>query len=589
MAKKRLLNWRKKHKSLEEYYQTEYPSEYYDIEPLELEIDPMEPKEDVEAYDEDRRFEEIYKCKSSFSYFCTKYVKILHPRDGLIPFVLFKYQKRVIKEMGKHLYNIVKKFRQGGLTTVAQIWGFWRCLFFVDQQVMFLSKTDREAIKAGKIVDRLKQYLPTWMQPNDNSKWNEHQKEVFQTGSMLMFYTPEAARGNTMNYLIVDEAAFIDRMDEHWMSMYPTLSAGGGCIVISTVYGTGNWYEEQYHLAKDGKNTFNVIDLEYTEHPDYNDPEWVKKNKANLKKKGWEREVLGIFESAGESYIPALTIKELNAIAQDIDPIKHMWPQFANEGSPEGEGSLLIWDEPIEGREYLISIDASNGEGDEGDNSCFQILDQEKLEQVGEFYSNLVKPHIFASLIKEIGYIYNHALCVVESNSWSAAVLNNLQYELYYDNLYYDSKGKAGLKITQVNRNLILEGLQDRLMNKTLKIKSKRFLKELPTFILHKGKNRVEAKKGKHDDAISAMAYGLYVRDMLHRNIPVGAEAPALIPRGNVVIDKEIRKEIIENFKNEFSRERKQIDIMKLDADIHDNILFTFRRKNDKLLREFGF
>src|SRR4051812_45324679 len=108
---------------------------------------------------------EIKKCAADFGYFAEKYIKIIHPKGGLIPFKLYKFQERVVSEFGKYQYNIVKKFRQAGLTTVAVIWCLWKCLFRLDQRCMVLSKSDREAVACGKIVQNAKDTLPTWLQP----------------------------------------------------------------------------------------------------------------------------------------------------------------------------------------------------------------------------------------------------------------------------------------------------------------------------------------------------------------------------------------------------------------------------------------
>ena len=143
-----------KYKTLREYYLSEYDPKYFVFDKYQLEIDPDESAENIGNYDAARRQREIIKCINSFAYFCHKYVKILHPMQGLIPFILYKYQHKVIRNYEKHRFNIISKFRQGGLTTVTLLWGMWRCMFQEDQQIMLLSKTDREATDIGMMVDR---------------------------------------------------------------------------------------------------------------------------------------------------------------------------------------------------------------------------------------------------------------------------------------------------------------------------------------------------------------------------------------------------------------------------------------------------
>jgi hypothetical protein len=102
------LEWQKKHKTLKEFYTKEFDKEYYSFNKHELEIDPMEPFEEIESYSPERQQIEFLKCAASFSYFCHKYVKIAHPKRGLLPFILYKYQKRVVKEYESHRFNIFR-------------------------------------------------------------------------------------------------------------------------------------------------------------------------------------------------------------------------------------------------------------------------------------------------------------------------------------------------------------------------------------------------------------------------------------------------------------------------------------------------
>ena len=129
-------NWSEKYTSLSQYYRHNYDPKYFDFTKYEIKIDPSEEFDEIEAYDFEKQKEEIIKCAFSFNYFCHKYVKITHPKKGLQPFILFKYQRRVIEDYDKYRFNIISKFRQGGLTTVTVIWSLWRCLFKLDETIM---------------------------------------------------------------------------------------------------------------------------------------------------------------------------------------------------------------------------------------------------------------------------------------------------------------------------------------------------------------------------------------------------------------------------------------------------------------------
>lgn len=594
--------WRGKYKTLKDYYNKAFNKEYFIFDKYEMEVDPDETVESMSAYDPQRQRIETAKCALSFSYFCTKYIKILHPKKGLIPFILYKYQRDVIESYEQHRFNIIRKFRQGGLTTVTEMWGLWRCLFKLDQQILFLSKTDSEAVVAGEIVNTAAKHLPSWMQPSKDGKWNDHQKHFPETGGKMVFGTPERARGLAITYLILDEAAFIPDMETYWKAMYPTLSTGGSCIVVSTVNGLGNWYEETYHAAQDKKNDFHIIDLEYTRHPDYNNPKWVKEQKSQLGEKGWQQEVLGSFLGSGETYIPSHIISELQSLTRNNYPKRKKFKKWANtsfnpttEEEWQQEGALWIWKEPKDGHEYIIGVDAAEGVGDDGDNSCIEVIDQSTLEQVAEFYSNLVPPYIFAQIINEMAIFYNHALVVVENNGPGGAILSNLQNELFYDNLFFENNksklNRPGIRMNVTNRPVFLEALQHRLMNGTIRVNSRRFVKELNTFNYNAQTQKAEAQKGKHDDAIISMCLALFVRDSVMREVPMGADVPKeLASPFQTSIYEEIKREIMDGSpKDLVTPEVKDMSLIPDDEDIMAGVVYSVRRKMDKLLKSFGW
>lgn len=600
------LNWRQNYKTLKEFYLSAYDKEYFAFSKHELEIDPMEPFEDIEAYSPERQQLEFLKCAASFSYFCHKYVKIAHPKRGLLPFILFKYQKRVVKAYESSRFNILSKFRQGGLSTVTVLWSMWRCMFKLDETIMVLSKSDREAIAAGEIVKRALIELPNWMRP-EMDKNNDHQKLFTETGCKLFFYTPEAARGRSITYLILDEAAFIPQMEKHWKAMFPTISTGGHCITISTVNGVGNWYYDIFQGAKKGENDFNVIELDYWEHPEYNDPDWVKATRAQLGEKGWMQEVMRDFLGAGDSYIDPEIINDLDIVTKEIDPIRMLFPKWNNLDEAREQrvqdmdtwlrGALHIWREPVQGREYVIGVDVAGGMGEDNDNSCFEVIDAVTCEQVAEFYSNLIPPYTYANILAMVGKTYNVALVVVEDNGgYGTAIIERLTHDHAYENLFEASQGanknpKPGIKTTQSNRPKFLEALQTRLINRSIAIRSRRFVKELKGFIWNPQTKRAEATKGFHDDAIMAMCLALYARESMGRGgaVGLGMIEEEYTEAFKAEIFDEIKRELNKETAGDWYTEDEADMFGKINSEDDPRISSTYKRQHDSLLKEFGW
>ena len=573
-------------------------SHFYSFTRFELDIPIGETTEDQNNFSPEKQVAELMKCTADFFYWAHRYVKILHPVHGTIPFVLYIYQRTVIDKFSGYGWNMLSKFRQGGLTTVGVLWGLWRCLFQKDQQIYVLSKTDREALAAGDIAKKAMDNFPAWMYDLNQADISKHEKKFGDTGSKICFYTPEAARGKSATLLIIDEAAFIPDMYEHYKAMYPVIATGGNIAVISTVNGIGNWYHDMYKEAEAGENFFKIIELDYWDHPVYANPEWARQTKANMGEKEWQQEILRDFLGSGETYIPTRIIGQLDRFTRNNAPIRAAFDKYENrqkENSRKADwerGALWIWKEPADGHEYIIPVDSAEGvEG--GDNSCFQIIDAATLEQVAEFYSNNVPPHIYAQIVNQIGIYYNTATVVVESNAVGGAVLSNLQNDLAYENLYFEQKKRgtgSGVRVGPANRGVFLEALQHRLMNGTLRINSRRFVRELSTFIWSRQKRRAEAEKGKHDDCIMAMAIGLFVRDERMRGIPVGAEVPEeMVKIFKSDTYEEIKREILEGRPENWLSDENYDPISVESGEL---LLPTFnipQRKNDKLLREFGW
>lgn len=120
---------------------------------------------------------------------------------------------------------------------------------------------------------------------------NDHHKEFAKTNSSIWFLSPVVSKGKAVNLLIIDEAAFIKDMGDHWKAIYPVLSSSsdGRCITLSTVNGVGNWFHEVW--TDPDKNQFKQIVVDYREHPEYQKPEWVEEMKKNLGIPGFRQEV----------------------------------------------------------------------------------------------------------------------------------------------------------------------------------------------------------------------------------------------------------------------------------------------------------
>jgi hypothetical protein len=244
-------------------------------------------------------FEEFISCQKDFSYFVSNYVKILHPTKGLIPFALYDFQKKLIELYESKRFVATIKFRQGGFSTLTAIYGLWLCMFHEDQSIFFACRTAGEAEHWGKIIKMAMNNFPEWFMLR-MEKDTESEKIFAVTRSRMLFGCLERTRGCKLTHLIIDEAAFIPKMEEKWRACLPCISTDGKIFVLSTTNGTNNWF---YGICKNGsedRNEFYIYRPSYLEHPDYKNEKWLKNQKEVLGVKGFMQEVEGVFAGGSE-------------------------------------------------------------------------------------------------------------------------------------------------------------------------------------------------------------------------------------------------------------------------------------------------
>jgi len=449
--------------------------------------------------------EELEKCKNDPIYFIRNYVKIVHPLRGIVPFDLYRFQERIVSEIDTHRFNVIKKFRQAGVTTIMCAYALWKIIFEHNKLVMVVSIGDRESTTFLSRVVGMYDDLPVWMRPKVKEK-NKHNL-ILQTGSRIRSQPAGAGRSEAVSLLIVDEAAFIDKMREFWGAIYPTLSTGGDAVLLSTVNGMSNLYYEIYNDAVKGNNTFNVIDIHWQEHPEYTE-KWAEEMRPALGERMWRQEYECAFLGTGENFLDVHTLTILN------DNVNDGYVSMQSD-------KIRVWKRPEQFHTYVLCADPSFGRG--RDHSAFHIINLYNGEQVAEFYSNKTSIKDFAKIIKEEASRYNTAYVVIERNNLGIALIQELWDNLEYDNLWTDEKNEIGLLVSVKNREVILSHMEEGLRTTKFRVNSERTLMELNTFIITEN-GKIEADEGYNDDLVMSLAMGIYVSKQIINNSPVAIE-----------------------------------------------------------------
>ena len=220
--------------------------------------------------------EEYIKCAGDPSHFMKKYCNIQHPQRGRVIFNLYPFQDKVLKLWRDNPYSVVLKSRQLGISTLAAGYSLWLMLFQKDKNVLCIATKQETAKNMVTKVKFMFHNLPSWLKiPAD-----EHNKLTLRlsNGSQIKATSAssDAGRSEAVSLLIVDEAAFIEQIGEIWASAQQTLATGGGAIVLSTPYGTGNWFHKTWVSAENQENDFVPIKLPWYVHPE-RDEAWRKR------------------------------------------------------------------------------------------------------------------------------------------------------------------------------------------------------------------------------------------------------------------------------------------------------------------------
>mgnify|MGYP003110037922 CR=1 FL=1 len=429
---------------------------------------------------------------------------------GLIPFKLYPFQKKIVQEIEAYRFNILRKFRQAGCTTISASYSLWLAIFKKHQSIVILSMGDTEATEVLERIRVMYNELPPFLRP-EVVESNKHTMKL-ANGSTIKSRPSGKQSGRSLagSFLIIDEAAFIDNIGTIWAAVYPIISTGGRALVLSTVNGLGNWYYETYTKAFQKGNAFNSIDIHWKEHPEYfrnpdyqflydamekREPpifidDWERITKANMSQKKWLQEFECQFLGTGDTFIdgPVLTY-----LAENINKEYHT--KYNNR--------MRVWKEPEPHYEYIIGVDTALGR--ELDYSAAQIINTYNGEVVAEFYSNKTPINDFASILYSEGLYYNLANIIIERNTIGNHLVDVLYNSLEYENMWHDAKGNAGFQTTASNRDQILAELEESIRTNILKINSERTLNELNTFVITES-GRINADRGKHDDLIMSLA-----------------------------------------------------------------------------------
>ena len=561
---------------------------------------------------------EIIRCTKDPIYFICTYLTIFDQTQGddgkIVAFELFPFQKDLIKTYKDERFVVANKYRQAGISTCTSAYIAWYMAFNKNRNVAIVAdKLETAMSEMMKDVVDFLEACPIWLTPRPTEKDTQKYK-IYDNKNELRAFASNSLRGFTPTLLFWDETAWAEKGEKFWTAAKPTLQTGGRAIFVSTPNGLEPVFYKTFTGAKNkkGDNNFFAFELWWYNDPRYTrysdelgqegrnegkvheefDLEWVKnkgkekeiripdehwshEKRAQLVDDGWEatsswfeyqvkdyngdmkklaQELLCSFLGSGDNFIAEEYIKRIEEHEKSV-PIRQEYDDLC----------MWIWEDPLPEEEYIITIDASSGHGE--DNSTVNIFKikeiiedrvikrngklrkvktrTHKMEQVAEYYSK-IRPQTLG----EVGYLYgmkyNEAYCVVDvTGGYGGQTIERL-LEKGYPNIHYSEINhkptrdklsgfiKVGQKVLpdgkmitvdlipgffiSQNRGSVLTEMQRAINLEDVIIRSIRLVDELKTFVTKEGNRVADHKRSFHDDSIMGMACGIYVVNYQMRN-----------------------------------------------------------------------
>jgi len=442
---------------------------------------------------------EFLKCKADPVYFTEKHIRIVNVDEGLVPFSMYKFQKKLLKNFHRHRFNICKMPRQTGKSTTVVSYLLHYAIFNDNVNIGILAN---KAATARDLLGRLQlayENLPRWMQQGIVA-WNKGSMEL-ENGSKIIAASTSASavRGMSFNIIFLDEFAFVQNhlADDFFASVYPTISSGKSTkvIIVSTPHGMNHFYR-MWHDAERGQNEYIATEVHWSEVPGRN-AKWKEQTIKNTSKQQFAIEFECEFLGSVDTLIAASKLKSL-----------------VYEQPVEQNGKLSVYERPYPKRDYIVTVDVARGVGK--DYSAFIVVDITEFPYkiVATYRDNEIKPMLFPSVIEEVATAYNNAYVLCEVNDIGDQVASILFYDLEYENLlmvamrgragqivgsgFSGVKTQLGVKMSTTTKKVGCSNLKTLIEEDKLIFCDYNIISELTTFI--QKKQSFEAEEGCNDD-----------------------------------------------------------------------------------------
>ena len=454
---------------------------------------------------------------------------IVNKNSERVKFQENRVQKMLNDSVSKR--RMILKTRQMGVTTGEVLKQLDAVMFNRNMTACILAHEDDAIAKIFNTPRNAYRWMPEAFKP-EIDRGGGSKYEMFFPKMNSRIYCDLESRGDTIHWLHVSEAAFMDK--ERLDATLQAVPIDGIVTIETTANGLENFF---YETWSDNKEIYEKFFLPWFFYEEYQIP--IEKLKATKEEKEFSKKTLSLYKhhiTHAQMNFRRRKIEEIKAKfnqeypEDDLTCFIHsgrtvvdqvLFRQLLDEVSPvvETREDVLIFHPREPHHDYVVGADVAEGVG--GDFSVASVFCVQTMEEVA-FFRDQISPFLFAKKLTFMCGIfsmgYRVPLLAVESNNHGHAVLLELEENIGYANLFYSAKDRVGWKTDSITRPIMLDQLIEAVSSRHVRINSRETLKEM--MLLVEDRKKIQAPSGKHDDSAVSAAIG--VQMLLANSAKVG-------------------------------------------------------------------
>ncbi len=400
----------------------------------------------------------------------------------------YPYQEEILKSKAK--YRIVPAGRRAGKSETAKIAANIRLL--KGQGIWFCSPTNQNSRRMFRQFTKLYKDFP-----EDLVKINKTELRIdflFNDGwiEFKSLAEPDNLRGEGLDFVVVDEAAFV--LDGIWEEVLEPmlLTSNGDALFISSTNGK-NWFWRMYQMGvHDETGRYESFKFSTYANPDIDKKE-LDQIKLRTPKYLFDREYMAEFEDDGGSVFINISgcyrHKETPDLQiQKLEQLENTYVQDMLKKSEKGDLTIVFGVDFGQMDDYTVI-------------TVYEVYENSLIEY--KRINKMVWEEIL-EVIKELDGKWQPAMILIESN--------NSRYQI--ERLQAEGLPVVGIRTTATTKPEFISNLALAIETKELSIpRDKELIKELSVYQKYStpsGNIKYSAPKGFHDDIVMSLSLAFH-------------------------------------------------------------------------------